>query len=98
VEDDPDFEGNEFEALGQEKNLKRKRVSLCRHKLQRRAYPKVRKIKTILGQPEQLPEQEDTDLDHEWLKLIQLERTIERQKNKLLETGAKDHGDPDEDR
>ena len=34
VEDDPDFEENKFEALGREKYLKRKQVSLCRHKLQ----------------------------------------------------------------
>jgi hypothetical protein len=27
-----------------------------------------------------------------------MERTIEKQKNKLLKTGAKDHWDPDEDR
>jgi hypothetical protein len=98
MEDDTDFEGNKLEALGREKNLKRKRVSLCRHKLQGRAYPKVRKVKTIPGQPEQLPEQEDTDLDHEWLQLIQMEKMIETQKNKLLKTGAKDHWDPDEDR
>jgi hypothetical protein len=36
-------------------------------------------------------------LDHEWLQLIQMERTIERQKNKLLETGANNQGDLDED-
>jgi hypothetical protein len=98
VEEDTDFEENKFETLGREKNLKRKRVSLCRHKLQGRAYPKVRKVKTILGQPQPLPEQEDTDLDHEWLQLIQMERTIEEQKNKLLKTRAKDHWDLDEDR
>ncbi len=98
MEDDTDFKENKFEALGGEKNLKRKRVSLCRHKLQGRAYPKARKVKTILGLPEQLPEQEDTDLDHEWLQLIQMEKTIAKQKNKLLETGANDHWNLDEDR
>jgi hypothetical protein len=40
---------------------KQKQISLCRHKLQGRAYPQVRKIKTTSGQPEQLPEQEETD-------------------------------------
>ncbi len=34
VEDDTDCEENQFEALGREKNFKRKQVSLCRHKLQ----------------------------------------------------------------
>jgi hypothetical protein len=98
VEDDTDFEEDKFEALGREKNQKRKRVSLCRHKLQGQAYPKIRKSKTILEQPERLPEQEDANLDHEWLQLIQMERTIKEQKNKLLKTRAKDHWDPDEDR
>ncbi len=37
-------------------------------------------------------------MDHEWLQLIQMEKTIQKQKNKLLETGANDHWDPDEDR
>jgi hypothetical protein len=87
-----------YEALGREKNLKRRRVSLCRHKLQGRAYPKIREIKAIRGPPEQLPEQKHTDLDHEWLQLIQMEKTIEKQKNKLLETRANDHWDPDEGR
>ncbi len=98
MEDDTDLAEHTFEALGREKYLKRRRVSLCRHKLQGRAYPKVRKIKAIRGQPEQLPERKDTDLDHEWLQLIQMEKTIEKQKNKLLETRANDHWDPDKDR
>ncbi len=38
-------------------------------------------MKTILRQPEQLPEPKDPELDHEWLQLIQMERTIEKQKN-----------------
>jgi hypothetical protein len=67
---------------------KRKRISLCRHKLQGRAYPQFRKMKTTPGQPEPLLEREETELDHEWLQLIQMERMIETQKSKLLETGA----------
>jgi hypothetical protein len=98
VEEDTNLAEHNYEALGREKILKRPRVSLCRHKLQGRAYPKVRKIPAIRGQPEQLPEQKHTDLDHEWLQLIQMEKTIEKQRNKLLETRANDHWDLDEGR
>jgi hypothetical protein len=61
VEDDTDLAEQRCEALEREKTLKRRRVSLCRHKLQRRAYPTIRKI---WGQPEQLPEQKYADLDN----------------------------------
>ncbi len=96
VEEDADLAEQRCEALGREKILKRRQVSLCRHKLQGRAYPTIRKIKAIRGRTEQLPEQKYTDLDREWLQLIQMEKTIEKQKNKLLETRANDHWDPDE--
>jgi hypothetical protein len=49
-------------------------------------------------QPEQLLELEDLELDHEWLQLIQMERTIENQKNQLLKNKVKGCWDPDEDR
>ncbi len=98
VEDDTDIEDNNFGVLGREKYIQRKQVSLCRHKLQGRAYPKAKKIKTILRQPEQLLELKDPELDHEWLQLIQMERTIANQKHQLLQTGVKGHWDPDEDR
>jgi hypothetical protein len=81
MEDGTDIEDNNFGVLGREKYLQRKQVSLCRHKLQGRAYPKVKKVKTVLRQPEQLLEPEDLELDHKWLQLIQMERTIEDQKN-----------------
>jgi hypothetical protein len=55
-------------------------------------------MKTTPGQPEQFPEQEETESDHEWLQLIQMEKMIETQKNKLLKTGAQDHWDLDDGR
>ncbi len=66
VEDDTDIDDHDFEVLGREKFLQRKRISLCRNKLQGRAYPKVKKTKMILRQPERLMEPEDLELDHEW--------------------------------
>jgi hypothetical protein len=42
-------------------------------------------------------EQENPDLDHEWLQLIQLEKAIDEQKKLLLATEIGDHGDPDGD-
>jgi hypothetical protein len=55
-------------------------------------------MKTTPGQPEQLLEREETESDHEWLQLIQMEKMIETQKSKLLETRAQDHWDLDDDR
>ncbi len=52
----------------------------------------------VLRQPEQLLEPEDLELDHEWLQLIQMERTIETQKTQLLKNGVEGHWDPDKDR
>jgi hypothetical protein len=54
-------------------------------------------MKTTPGQPEQLPEREEAELDHEWLQLIQMEKMIKKHKNDLLKTGAKDHWDMDDD-
>jgi hypothetical protein len=54
-------------------------------------------MKTTLGKPEQLPEREETESDHEWLQLIQMEKMIEKQKNHLLKTGVQDHWDLDDD-
>jgi hypothetical protein len=45
LEDDTDFEKEVFEALEHENDLKRKQISLCRHKLQRRANPRCRNRK-----------------------------------------------------
>jgi hypothetical protein len=98
VEDDPNIEDHRFEVPGQEIILRRKQVSLCRHKLQGRAYPKVKKFKTVWRPQEQLLEPEDPELDHEWLQLIQMERAIENHKNQLLETGVKGQWNSDEDR
>jgi hypothetical protein len=54
-------------------------------------------MKTTPKQPEQPPEQEEAESDHEWHQLIQMEEMIERHKCNLLETGAKDLWDMDDD-
>ncbi len=95
VEEEPNIPNNHFEVLGQNKLLVRKSISLCRHKLQARAYPKVKKAKTILRQPER-PMKTD-DLDHEWLQLIQMEKAIEEKRNQLQGTEAQNRWNPDED-
>ncbi len=97
VEEEPNITNHHFEVLGRDKLLQRKRVSLCRHKLQRRAYPKVKRAETILRQPERLLEPESLELDPEWLQLIQMEKAIEEKKNQLWGTGAQNRWDPDED-
>jgi hypothetical protein len=79
------------------KMSKRKQISLCRHKLQGRAYPRHRKIKTAAEQQERLPEREEDEMDHEWLQLIQMEKLIEKHKHELLSTGTNVHWDPDND-
>jgi hypothetical protein len=98
VEQDTDIEDHNFGIRGQDKHLQRKQVRLCRHKLQRQAYPKVKRNNTVLTQPERLQPLEDPELDHEWLQLIQMEKTIANQKHQLLKTGVKDYWGPDEDR
>jgi hypothetical protein len=95
MEDDTDFEEDNFEALGRGQNLKRKRVSLCRHKLQGRAYPRCRNKKMTQQQPQQFSKQEEGDLNYEWLQLIQMENFIQNQKRELLENGAQDLHDED---
>jgi hypothetical protein len=95
VEDDVGLEHHRFEELEQKIPIQRKQVSLCRHKLQKQAYPKFTKAKKVWRSPEQILESENPDLDHEWL--IQLERAINRQKKLLLETEVGDHGDPEKD-
>jgi len=97
VEDEPNTRNHRFEVLGQEKFRQRKRVSLCRHNLQGRAYLTARRTKMTLRQPEQLRQPEDLELDHEWLQLIQMEKAIEEKKNQLWGNGAQKRGDPDED-
>ncbi len=97
VEEEPNSTNHYFEARGRDEFLQRKRVSLCRHKLQGRAYPKVKKDKTIPKQPERLMEPEDLELDHEWLQLIQMEKAIKEKKNQLRGTEAQNCWDPDED-
>jgi hypothetical protein len=94
---DISLEDNHFEELQQEVPIRRRQVSLCRHKLQTRAYPKFPKIKKVWRSSEPKPEPETTDLDRKWLQLIQLEKAIEKQKNQLLEAEAGDRGDPDAD-
>jgi hypothetical protein len=71
----------------------RKQVRLCRHKLQTRAYPKTTK-KKVWQSPEYQLKQENQDLEHEWLQLLQIEKEIETRKNQLRKTEA---GDPDLD-
>ncbi len=98
VEDDTDIEDHSFEVLGREKYLRRKQISLCRHKLQGRAYPKIQKTKTTLKKPEQLLKTDDLELDHEWLQLIQMERMIQTQKNQLWKNEVEGHWNQDENR
>ncbi len=97
VEDDVGLEDHRFEELERKIPIRRKQVSLCRHKLQTRAYPKFTKVKKVWRSSEQILEPENPDLDHEWLQLIQLERAINRQKKLLLETEVGDHGDLEKD-
>jgi hypothetical protein len=89
TEGDTDLEEEILEALPRN-NLKRKRISLCRHKIQGRAYPKWRNKKTTPKQHQQSPEPEEIDSNHEWLQLIQMEKLIENQKQELLKNGAQD--------
>ncbi len=96
TEVETDSENDEFEKTPLS-NPKRKRISLCRHKLQGRAYPRVGKRKTTPEQPLRPPEQEKADSDHEWLQLIQMEKMIEKHKQDLLKNGAQDHWDMDND-
>ncbi len=91
MENEADVEDHSFEVLGKEKHLRRKQISLCRLKLQRRAYPKINNVKTTLKTPEQLLQPDDLELDHEWLQLIQMEKTIQTQKNQLLKNKVKSH-------
>jgi len=95
MKDDTDFEEEKFEALEREKNLKRKRVSLCGHKLQGRVYPRCKNKKMTQQQPPQFAEQEEDDLNYEWLQLIQMENFSENQKRELLENGAQNLHDED---
>jgi hypothetical protein len=97
VEDDVGLEYHRFEEMERKIPIRRRQVSLCRHKLQTRAYPKSTIVKKIWRSPERTLEPENPDLDHEWLQLIQLEKAIDNQKKLLLATEVGDHGDPDED-
>jgi hypothetical protein len=96
MQDDTDFEEEKFEALERNKHIKRKRVSLCKHKLKRRAYPKCRNKKMAQQLPQQFSGQKEVDLNYEWLQLIQMENFIENQKRELLENGAQDLHDDNE--
>jgi len=97
MEDDTGLEDHRFEGPEREIHIRRKQVSLCRHKLQTRAYPKRNRVKRVWEPQEQLLEPEIPELDHEWLQLIQMEKAIEKYKNQLLETGIEHHEDLDED-
>ena len=96
VEDDVGLECH-LKELKQETPIRRRQVSLCRHKLQTRAYPKYIKVKKVWRSPERMLEPETTDLDHEWLQLIQLEKAIDEQKKLMLSNKIGEHGDPDEE-
>ncbi len=91
TEVETDTEKEELEKLPRI-NHKRKWISLCRHKLQGRAYHRFRELKMTPKQPEQ----EEVEPDHEWLQLIQMERMIERQKQELPKNGAQDFEDEDD--
>jgi hypothetical protein len=97
VADDVGLEDHRLEELERKILVRMKQVSLCRHKLQTRAYPKSTEVRKVWRPSEQRLEPENPDLDHEWLQLIQLERAINRQKKLLLETEVGDHGDPEKD-
>jgi hypothetical protein len=96
TEGDTDMEEVNLEALPPN-NLKRKRISLCRHKLQGRAYPTYKNKKTNSKQTQRTPDQEEFDSNHKWLQLIQMEKLIQNQKQKLLEHGAQDLHEEDDD-
>jgi hypothetical protein len=96
MEDETDWEENKLEAMGREKNLQRKRVSLCRHKLQGRAYPKHRNRETTKRPPQPFTEEKKIDSSHEWLQLMQIEKFIETQKRALLKSGTPDLQDEDD--
>jgi hypothetical protein len=49
VEDDVGLEGHRFEVLKQEIPIRRRQVSLCRHKLQTLAYPRPAKVRKVWG-------------------------------------------------
>jgi hypothetical protein len=88
MEDQTDLEEEKLEALRRD-DLKRKRISLCRHKLQGLAYPKCRNKKMTQKQLQQFPEQEELDFNHEWLQLIQMEKFIENQNESYWKMGPK---------
>ncbi len=95
TESDTDLEEENLDALPPN-NLKRKQISLCRHKLQGRAYPKCRNKTKNPTKPQQTPDQEEIDSNHKWLQLIQMEKFIENQKQDLLKNGAQDLQDKDD--
>jgi hypothetical protein len=81
---------NEYEVLPQNdgqqsrKFGKRKQVSTCCHKLQRRAHRLWRQAANL--EPK-LSEIEEEETDHEWALLQKLEQFIENQKRELLKHG-----------
>ncbi len=64
LEDDTNFEEEIFETLERVKNIKRKRVSLCRHKLQGRAYHRCRNKNVTQQPPQQFSEKQEDDLNY----------------------------------
>ncbi len=97
MEEDADLDYHHFEDPEREIPIRRKQISLCRHKLQTRAYPRFTKVKKAWRSPEQILEPENPELDHEWLQLIQLERAIDEHKKQLLNAELGGHEDPDEE-
>ncbi len=59
---------------------KRKHVSLCQHKLQRRANCQSRSWRSTTDQQPRITEFEEEDTDHEMAKLREMEKILERQK------------------
>ncbi len=97
VEYDVDLEHHRFGKLKPQIPIQRRQVSLCRHKLQARAFPKSPNRRKVWRSSEPKSTPENQDLDHEWLQLIQLEKEIDEQKKLLLATKTGHHEDLEED-
>jgi hypothetical protein len=91
VEYDVDLEDHCSGKLKPQIPIQRRQVSLCRHKLQARAYTKSPNKRKVWRSSEPKSEPENSDQDQEWLQLIQLEKEIDEQKKLLLATKTGPH-------
>jgi len=98
---DRDEPEDEFEDLPQLDNdqpsylSKRKHVSLCRHKLQKRANCQSRSWRSTTDQQPRIMKFEEGDTDHEWAQLREMEKNLERRKKELLGQGVQESDDDD---